>query len=281
MSGGAAAGTTAAQRGRVVGWLRRAIDAVLPPRCLSCGTEIAPGGAVCAGCWRRLTPIASPFCTCCGLPFTIPVEGAGARCGACHAEPPAFDRARAPLLYDAVSRKLVLAFKHADATHAAPALAGWIRRATAPLADEAEVIVPVPLHPRRLLARRYNQAALLALGIGREAGRPVLVDALLRRRATPSQGGLGRAGRRRNVQGAFALRPSAAPAIVGRRVLLVDDVLTTGATVDECARILRRGAAAAVDVAVLARVPGPDQTGHVPDSDRESAQAGELDKWWA
>lgn len=258
---GAGGGRLRALRTIAARWARLVVDAILPPRCLACGAETLAGpygpAAVCADCWRTLTPIAPPLCDGCGLPFEIPVDAEPARCGACLAEPPSFDRARAALLYDDASKRLVLSFKHADATHAAPALAAWMAVVARTLVDEADLIVPVPLHRRRLLRRRYNQAALLALAIGRLRGKPVAVDLLCRVRPTASQGTHGRAARLRNLRGAIAVRPKAAAAVAGRRVLLVDDVLTTGATVGECARVLKRAGAASVDVAVIARVPGP------------------------
>src|SRR5262249_27634825 len=141
-----------------------------------------------------------------------------------------------------------------DRTEAAPTFGNWLARAGTELTADADLIVPVPLHRWRLLLRRYNQAGLLAQALGRAVQRPVAPDLLVRRRRTPSQGGPGRTGRRRNVAGAFAVRPRRAGLVEGRRVLLVDDVHTTGATLGECARVLRRAGAAAVDVLTLARV---------------------------
>jgi ComF family protein len=229
------------------------LDALLPPQCLSCRAIVDRPGHLCATCWRDMTFIAPPYCACCGLPFGVEA-GPDLLCGECLARPRAFDRARAVLRYDEASRGPILAFKHADRTDAAPAFARWIVPAIGPLLAEADLIVPVPLHRWRLWRRRYNQAALLAQWLGRHAGKPVRPDLLLRRRATPSQGHLGRAERARNVAGAFAVAPRHRAAIAGRRVLLVDDVLTTGATVEACARALRRAGASHVDVACLARV---------------------------
>jgi ComF family protein len=226
--------------------LRFALDAVLPPRCLSCGEIVVEAGVLCAACWRGVAFIAAPFCERCGLPF--PHEAAGI-CAACAAAPPHYDRARAVFRYDTASRELVIAFKHADKTHAAPAYGAWMRRAGAALLEEADLLVPVPLHWTRLFRRRYNQAALLAYAIDR--GR-VVPDLLVRRRPTASQGHLGRSARSRNVTGAFAVRSGAG--VAGKRIVLVDDVMTTGATVGECARVLRRAGAARVDVLTLARV---------------------------
>jgi len=238
--------------------LDAALDLLLPPRCLGCGAMVERNGLLCTECWSGLSFIAPPLCDCCGLPFAYPVA-ARTRCAACLASPPDFARARAVLVYDDASRRLVLGFKHADRLEAAPAFGRWLARAGAELVAEADLIAPVPLHRWRLFQRRYNQAGLLAQALGRAVGRPVMPDLLVRRRATPSQGGLGRSGRRRNVAGAFALRAGRADRVRGRRVLLVDDVHTTGATLGECARALRRAGAAAVDALTLARVTLADE----------------------
>lgn len=228
-------------------------DAVLPPRCLQCGELVGDHGGLCAACWSRLRFLGPPCCAACGLPFEFDL-GADALCGGCSARRPRFDRARAALAYDDASRDLVLRFKHADRLDGAATFAGWMVRAGGPLVAEADLIAPVPLHWLRLVRRRYNQAAVLANAIGRESGVRVAPDLLVRRRATPSQGHLGREGRRRNVAGAFRLNPRWAQALTGRRVLLIDDVLTTGATAESCARVLLAAGAKAVDLLVLARV---------------------------
>ena len=236
---------------------RRVIDVLLPPRCLACGEIVSADGALCPACWSTLAFIGPPCCRQCGTPFAFD-PGDGAVCGECARRPPLFERARAALRYDEASRGLILGFKHADRTHAAPAFAAWMVRAAGSLLAEAEVIVPVPLHWTRLVRRRYNQAALLALAIGRIGNRAVVPDALIRRRRTPSQGQMRRLGRFRNVAGVFAVHPRRADRIAGRRVLLVDDVLTTGATVEACIRALRAGGAKTVDVLTLARVVRED-----------------------
>ncbi|MGQ9369125.1 ComF family protein [Azospirillum sp. ST 5-10] len=230
-----------------------ALDALLPPRCLCCGEIVDRQGGLCPTCWAGLTFIAPPLCACCGLPFAFAVPGE-ALCGACVAAPPAFARARSVLVYDDASRPLVLGFKHGDRTHAARAFGAWLARAGAELLAEADLLVPVPLHRWRLFARRYNQAALLAQAVARVSGVPAAPDLLVRRRRTRSQGGLDREGRARNVAGAFALRPGRADRVAGRSVVLVDDVLTTGATVGECAKALTRAGAARIAVLTLARV---------------------------
>jgi len=235
---------------------RVALNAVLPPRCLACGEPVADPGTLCAPCWSGLSFIAPPVCAACGYPFAYE-EAAGALCGACSRERPAYHRARAALIYDQASRGLILALKHGDRTDSAPSLARWIGGAARELLGAADMIAPVPLHRWRLLARRYNQSALLAHALARGTGLPCVADLLVRRRRTPSQGGLTARQRRDNVRGAFAVHPARADALAGKRVVLVDDVLTTGATAESCARALVRGGAAAVEVATLARVVRP------------------------
>jgi ComF family protein len=229
---------------------RAVVDRVLPPRCLACGTIVDSLDALCAGCWRMMTFFAPPWCAVCGLPFAHPM-GAGAVCAGCAGQPPSWNRARAVLRYDKDSRDLVLSLKHGDRTHLARSLGRWMRRAGGDVLDGAELIVPVPLHWTRLFARRYNQAALLAYAIRAAGGPPVAPDWLVRRRNTPSQGRLGAPARERNVRGAFALRTGYP--IAGKRVVIVDDVLTTGATAEECARVLRREGAEFIGVLTLAR----------------------------
>lgn len=231
-----------------------ALDALLPPRCMACGDVTGDQGGLCPSCWSRLSFIAEPLCVRCGTPHAYAlVDAADHCCPECAVSPPTFSRARAALTYDEVSKPLVLGFKHADRLEAAGAFAAWMLRAGGELLRDADVIVPTPLHRRRLFFRRFNQAAALALALGALTGRRVAVDALTRRRATPSQGRMGRKERRRNVQGAVSASKSGAETVRGRRVLLVDDVLTTGATASECARALLAAGATAVDVLTLAR----------------------------
>ncbi len=242
----------ALQAGRLV------LDALLPPRCLVTHEPVDRPGQLSPAAWQAIDFIEPPLCACCGVPFEVDL-GSDTLCGACAKHAPAFRRARAVMRYDEGARPLVLRFKHADRTEAAPAFARWMARSGAPLLADCELIAPVPLHRWRLLRRRYNQAALLALQLGRLSGKPVVPDLLLRRRNTPSQGRLSRSQRALNVRGAFALAPRYKGQVAGKRVLLVDDVLTTGATLEACARTLTRAGAAEVDVLVLARVVRPLQ----------------------
>jgi len=233
------------------------VDAVLPPVCLSCNAMVGQGGRLCGACWAKIDWLGPPACACCGLPFAHDPGGDGVLCGGCLRRPPAFARARAAFAYDADSRNLVLAFKHADRTQAAPEFGAWLARAGGDLLAEAELIVPVPLHWTRLLTRRYNQSAMLALALGRIARRPVAPDLLRRMRRAPSQQGLDREARARNVRRAFRVAPRHAQRVAGARVLLVDDVFTTGATLEACAAALDAAGARAVDALTLARVVRP------------------------
>jgi ComF family protein len=230
------------------------IDLVLPPRPLD---EAAGRGAQSVGLtadsWSRIHFIEAPMCDACGAPFDFEL-GPGARCVACQARPPAFDRARAACLYDEASRDLILKLKHADRTDLAMLFARWLARAAADVLVDTDAIVPTPLHRWRLLRRRYNQAAEIARPLAAAAGLPFWPDALVRPRNTASQAGKSSAGRRRNVAGAFAAAPGWRRRIAGARLLLVDDVLTTGATAEGCARALKVAGAARVDVVVIARV---------------------------
>lgn len=232
------------------------LNAVLPARCLGCGSVVDAPGTLCPQCWSAIDFLGPPQCACCGLPFEVE-PGEAALCGACLRRRPQFDRARAVFRYDDRSRRLVLGFKHGDRLHGAPAYGQWMARAGAALLADAGVIAPVPLHWTRLFRRRYNQAALLAQALARECDVPVVPDLLVRRRRTPSQGRLNAAERYRNMRGAFALKDSYAKRIEGQRVLLVDDVFTTGATAGACARVLLQAGASAVDVLTLARVARP------------------------
>ncbi len=228
---------------------------------MSCGEPVDVQGHLCLDCFRLSGFITEPCCVRCGVPFASAAQGGPDQlCPPCRDTPPVFERARAALRYDGLARRLLLPFKHADRIEMAWTLVPHMARAGSALLRQAEVLVPVPLHRRRLFLRRYNQAALLARGLARAARKPVLVDALVRTRATVSMGAKSAAERTEEIAGAFAVRASRVNRVAGRRVLLIDDVMTSGATANACALALLAAGAAAVDVLVAARVPDPRLT---------------------
>jgi len=195
-----------------------ALDIVLPPQCPSCNCVVESAGMLCGPCWRQIDFLGAPMCGACGLPFSFdPGLVEDVLCGACARHRPPYERARAVMAYGDFSRKLILAFKHGDRTDTAPALSRWLAASGRDLIADAEVIAPVQ-------------------------------DLLVRRKRTPPQGRLSRSARRRNVRGAFKVHAARREGLAGRRVLLIDDVLTTGATAQACAEVLLRAGAKAVDV---------------------------------
>lgn len=239
--------------------LRAVLDVALPPLCPSCRDPLGDGVGLCAACWSKLSFIEPPYCARLGIPF-IYDPGPGLLSMEAMTNPPAYDRARAAVRYDDVARSLVLSFKYADRLDLAPMMGAWMARAGRDLLTGADALMPVPLHWRRLWARRFNQAAALAGAISDISKVPMHHDVLKRVRATPQQVGLSKSERADNVQGAFRVPADRRGQVTGRRVVLVDDVLTSGATVDTCARALLRAGAAKVDVLVFARVVAPHRT---------------------
>jgi ComF family protein len=231
---------------------RLTLDIALPTLCVSC-REPVDGEGVCAACWAKLSFIAPPFCPRLGIPFVYD-PGPDMLSMEAIASPPAYQRARAAVRYDDVARTLVHSLKYQDRTDLAPAMGRWMARAGRELLGEADMLVPVPLHWRRAWRRRYNQSGALARVIERQSGVRMRGDLLARVRATEQQVGLSRAQRATNVQGAFQVSADRQSEVQGRRVVLIDDVLTSGATLDGCARALLRAKAAQVDALVFARV---------------------------
>ncbi len=230
------------------------LDSLLPPSCLACDAPVAADGQFCLPCFRRANFVSAPLCASCGVPLPFAAAaGFSEICGVCEAAPPAFAMARAALRYDAMAKGLILPFKYADRTDLSRGLAMLMARAGKKLLQRAEVLAPVPLHVKRLRRRRYNQAALLAAELSRLARKPVLQDALERVRETVPLGPLSAAGRRAALAGTMAVRRD----VVGLCVLLVDDVMTSGATADSCAAALLAAGAKRVDVLTAARVPDP------------------------
>jgi ComF family protein len=232
-----------------------ALGVALPQLCAAC-REPVEGEGLCAACWSRLSFIAPPYCERLGIPFPFD-PGPGVLSMEAIADPPAYDRARAAVRFDDVARTLVHALKYGDRLDLAPMMGRWMALAGRALTREADLLLPVPLHWRRQWARRFNQSALLADVVGKASGLRVARRALKRVKATAQQVGLGRSERALNVQGAFGVRPDARIELAGRRLILVDDVLTSGATIEACTRALMRAGAASVDVLVFARVVAP------------------------
>ncbi len=228
-------------------------DLALPPQCLACQRHVARLGGLCPICWGGLRLIEKPYCATLGIPFAYDL-GPGALSAEAIAEPPPFERCRAVAHFDDVARKLVHGLKYRDRTELARWMGRWMARSGVELLADADIVAPVPLHRWRLWTRRFNQSAALAKIVSDLANTPFSPMLLARVRATAQQVGLSASERDRNVRGAFRVPAGERPAISGRRVLLVDDVYTTGATVRAAARALLRGGAAAVDVLVFARV---------------------------
>jgi ComF family protein len=239
------------------GWLgsglRAAVDIVYPPSCIACQAATGEAQALCPTCWGEMRFIERPYCERLGTPFAVDL-GEGLVSPAAIADPPVFARARAVCRFDGTARELVHRLKYGDRTDLALTMGRMMIQAGRELLPDTDVIVPVPLHRFRLWTRRFNQAAALAQVVSRGSAVPLAPLALARVKRTRQQVGLTRAQRADNLQGAFRVLPAARPQIEGRRVLLVDDVLTTGATGNAAARALLRGGARAVDILTFARV---------------------------
>lgn len=235
------------------GLIKAAVDTLLPPRCLATGHVVDSPGMTSPAFWSELSFIEKPCCSTCGLPFGFQAPF-GTLCAACLDLEPVFTKARSAVVYNDASRKIILAFKYGDRLHAVHTFIPWLMRAGQELLDETDFIVPVPLHQKRLWQRRFNQSALLADELAGRAGKIYLPDTLIRTRATIPQKGLSRNARNDNVKNAFSVRPAEIPKISGKNILLIDDVFTSGATLNECARVLKKSGAADIFVLTIARV---------------------------
>jgi ComF family protein len=238
--------------------LRAALDLALPRLCAVCREPVESEG-LCPACWSKLSFISRPYCERLGIPFVYD-PGPGILSMEAIADPPAYQRARAAVRFDEISRALVHALKYGDRLDLAPMMGRWLTQAGRELLAEADALVPVPLHWRRHWARRFNQSAILAAAVAKGSGVPIAAGALRRVKRTTQQVGLSRAQRAANIQGAFRVPADGKAEVVGRKLVLIDDVLTSGATVEGCAKTLLRAGAKNVDVLVFARVAEPGQT---------------------
>lgn len=232
---------------------RTALGLLYPPTCVACQAATGEPHALCAACWSQIRFIERPFCERLGTPFAVDL-GQPLLSPAALADPPVFGRARAVAEYEGTASLLVHRLKYNDRPELARALGGMMARAGAELLAEADVIVPVPLHRWRLWRRRFNQAMALARVVSRESGVPCDPFLLARVKRTRRQVGLTKAQRQENLQGAFHVPPEVKAGLKGRRVVLIDDVLTTGATANAASRALLRAGAASVDILAFARV---------------------------
>lgn len=233
-----------------------ALDFLLPPLCFGCAGEVEVQGGLCPPCWAGLNFITRPYCVSCGFPFSHDMPE-GVLCASCHQQKPRFEAARSAFAYNHDSRPIVLSFKHGGRTEGLSTMAKWLAQASAEFIKEVDVIIPVPLHGLRLLSRKFNQSALLADALSGLSGVPANPFILKRVKNTKTQGGLTRAQREKNVRAAFAVDEKAKINLKGKTALLIDDVFTTGATVDNCTLALQKAGAKTIYVLTLARVVEP------------------------
>ncbi|RFB81307.1 ComF family protein [Methylovirgula sp. 4M-Z18] len=237
--------------------LHRGLDIIYPPTCIACRAATQTHGTLCPACWGRIRFVERPYCEQLGTPFQRDL-GPGIISPEAIADPPMYARARMVALFqDGPARQLVHRLKYGDRTDLARPMGLWMARAGRDILDDADLLVPVPMHWRRLFARQFNQAAALAAVVAKAANVPLAADVLQRAKSSPPQVGLTKAQRAENVQGSFVVPPEAKLRLEKRKIVLVDDVLTSGATANAAARVLLRHGAARVDVLIFARVVTP------------------------
>lgn len=240
-----------------MGWTKWLADLVYPPVCSGCGVRTGAHGGFCPSCWREIRFIERPYCEVLGLPFSYD-PGPGMLSAEAIANPPVFDRLRSATIFEGAARGLVHSLKYRDRTDLAPMMAGWMLRAAEHHVTNSDGILPVPLHRSRFARRKFNQAAELGRHLAEKSGRTFLPSTLVRVKRTSRQVGLSARAREENVRAAFAVAPGHEPDVLGKRLVLVDDVFTTGATVSSAARTLKKAGAAEVTVLTFAMaVSGP------------------------
>lgn len=233
-------------------WGSKGLNLLLPARCLSCGDYASQTNQLCGECWKSLEFITTPFCQRCGHPFVV--DQSHLICAECLHQPPSFVNGRAAFRYEGLIRDLILKLKHGDATYLAKPLGLWLARSGQELLAKSDIIIPVPLHRWRLFKRRYNQSTLLARELAYSSNRSLLTNVLIRTRNTASQHGKSRQLREKNVKSVFKVAPRHLTLIKGKTLLLVDDVWTTGATLNSCIKALKKAGAKDIYVLTLARV---------------------------
>jgi len=231
---------------------KRLLDIIYPPHCISCGDSVSQNGTICAHCWGDINFITDPQCYICGFPFDFEALE-GSVCAGCTKNPPRFAKARSVFLYDDASRKMITSFKYNDRIENRAAYARWMARVGADMIREADFIIPVPLHFFKLLIRKYNQAALLSHELAKIVDKKVLARAIIRKKYTKTQAAFSHKGRFKNIGGAFKINPKYQQILHGKKILLVDDVITTGATADECAKVLLKAGVERVELLTLAK----------------------------
>jgi ComF family protein len=234
-------------------WTQKALDILLPVRCFGCGEIIGNNHSLCSRCWKSCSFLSPPWCSLCGWPFPYETPGQTV-CIQCYRFPPLFIQGRSVLAYQEFSRTILLKFKHGDATHLAPGLARLMLRVGKDILSSTDLLVPVPLHWKRLFWRQYNQAALLSHQLSHLTGVPTSTGLIKRQRSTQKQGQKSRKERYFNVKGAFVIPPNHRSALEGKSVTLIDDVFTTGATLNECTSVLLQMGVKDVRILTIARV---------------------------
>lgn len=236
----------------VKSFVSQAANIIFPPRCVNCYCFTMQHGALCIDCWSKLNFISNPYCNSCGIPFEF-VVGDSLTCGDCITKNPSFDQARSAVVYDESCTKLITSFKYGDKTHHARILSKWIDLCGKDILNKTDFMIPVPIHLKRLRKRKYNQAALLAKYLQKDCKIPILYDGLIRVKNTPQQAGLSSYARMRNLSGAILFNQKYKHQLQGKTVTIIDDVMTTGSTLEVCSRVLKKAGIKKIYALTVAR----------------------------